>query len=149
MNFVIPAPLKAEHEALHDELRQAIDAGGKVGEAAKAVAQTLHPHFLKEEEYALPPLGMLRALAQSGVSPEMAEVLPLTDKLKNDLPHMLDEHKAVVAALERLANVARAENKPGIAHFTQTLIQHALVEEQVMYPAAIVAGEYVKLKLGK
>lgn len=149
MTLAIPAPLKAEHEALHDELRKAIGAGGKVGEAAKAVAQVLHPHFLKEEEYALPPLGMLQTLARSGATPEMAEVVQLTDKLKNDLPHMLDEHKAIVAALERLARAARAENKPGIAHFTQALIQHAQLEEQVMYPAAIVAGEYVKLKLGK
>jgi len=28
--------------------------GGKVGKAAKAVANVLHPHFEKEEEYALP-----------------------------------------------------------------------------------------------
>jgi hypothetical protein len=44
--------------------------GGKVGEAAKAVANVLHPHFEKEEEYALPPLGLLSCLAREAqISP--------------------------------------------------------------------------------
>jgi hypothetical protein len=34
----------------------------KVGEATKAVTDVLHSHFEKEEEYALPPLGLLSSL---------------------------------------------------------------------------------------
>lgn len=49
MKFSIPQPLKSEHEALHERLRQATEAGGEVGEAAKTVARLMHPHFLKEE----------------------------------------------------------------------------------------------------
>ncbi len=48
MKFSIPQPLKSEHEALHERLRQATEAGGEVGEAAKTVARLMHPHFLKE-----------------------------------------------------------------------------------------------------
>ena len=51
-----PQSLKAEHDELHAQLAQAKDAGGATGEAAAKVAKALHPHFLKEEEYALPPL---------------------------------------------------------------------------------------------
>ena len=58
MKFKIPQPLKAEHEELHVMLKQATLLSGKTGEAAKAVAGLMHPHFVKEEEYALPPLGM-------------------------------------------------------------------------------------------
>jgi hypothetical protein len=49
MDFEIPDPLKAEHEQLYAELIAAIDSGGAVGDAAKAVAELLHPHFVKEE----------------------------------------------------------------------------------------------------
>ena len=52
MIFKTPKSLKTEHEELHAELSRAEKAGGATGEAAKAVAASLHPHFLKEEEYA-------------------------------------------------------------------------------------------------
>jgi hypothetical protein len=59
-----PKSLKAEHQELHAELANATKAGGKTGTAAQNVAKALHPHFLKEEEYALPPLGLLQVLAE-------------------------------------------------------------------------------------
>jgi hypothetical protein len=52
-NFEIPSALKAEHQELHGELVRATKAGGRTGEAAKAVAKLMHPHFVKEEEYCL------------------------------------------------------------------------------------------------
>ena len=63
MKFKIPDPMKEEHDELHNELKKAAMAGGKVGGAAKAVAHALHPHFEREEKFALPPLGLLPALA--------------------------------------------------------------------------------------
>jgi hypothetical protein len=72
----------------------------------------------------------------------------MTDRLKAELPEMLEEHKAVVAALENLKKAAAAENKPEHARFADKLIVHAQTEEEVLYPAAILAGEYLKLKLG-
>jgi hypothetical protein len=53
----------------------------------------MHPHFTKEEEYALPPLGLLSALSKGKIEAGMAEVLKMTDKLEVELPRMLAEHK--------------------------------------------------------
>jgi hypothetical protein len=97
----IPRPLKLEHEELHAELVKATQAGGRVGNAAKAVAKVLHEHFVKEEEFALPPLGLLSALARDQVGEDARTVLSMTDRLKSELPRMLEEHKAVVAHLQR------------------------------------------------
>ena len=149
MDIKIPASLRAEHEELHEELVRLTRAGGKTGEAAEAVARALHPHFHKEEELAMPPLGLLRALADGRVRPEMAKVVALTDKLKKDLPEMLKEHAAIVRTLHALAEAGKAENKPQAQQFAHKLEQHAKSEEDVLYPAAILVGEYVKLKLGK
>jgi hypothetical protein len=149
MEFKTPQSLKTEHEELHGELEKAVMSGGKVGEAAKAVATLMHPHFEKEEEYALPPLGLLPLLAKGEVTSEMGQVLTMTDKLKADLPHMLAEHKGIVAALKKLAQVAKAEKKPEVAAFADKLTAHAQTEEEVSYPTAILIGEYLKLKLNK
>lgn len=147
MTFTIPAPLKLEHEELHADLVKATQAGGRVGDAAKTVAKVLHEHFVKEEEFALPPLGLLSALARDQVDADFKNVLPMTDRLKTELPKMLEEHKAVVAALETLITAAEADNKPVHARFAKKLILHAQTEEEVLYPAAILIGEYVKLRL--
>jgi hypothetical protein len=149
MELNIPQSLRAEHGELHEELARAIKAGGQVGEAAKAVAELLHPHFVKEEEYALPPLGLLSSLTEGGPTVEMRSVLAMTDRLRADLPHMLQEHKTIVAALEKLIVAARQENKPEYALFAEKLIRHARNEEEVLYPAAILVGEYLRVKLGE
>jgi hypothetical protein len=149
MEFTIPETLKREHEELHEELRKATKESGAVGDAAKALAKLMHPHFLKEDTYALPPLGLLPIVAKGTVTPEMAEVLKLTDKLKQDLDEMLTEHKEIVAALETLAAAARRENKPQYVAFAEKLIAHAQTEELVMYPAALLIGAYVREKLAR
>lgn len=145
MSLSIPESLKKEHDELHSELARAIQAGGKVGEAAKVVAELLHPHFLKEEEYALPALGLLRALAEGKRPSEAAPVLALTEKLKAELPEMLQEHRTIVAALGKLIDAAKQENRIEHAHFAEKLMLHAQTEEEVLYPAAVLVGEYLKL----
>ena len=147
MNPRVPPSLKLEHEQLHSELARATKAGGETGEAAKAVAEVLHNHFLKEEEFALPPIGLLSALARGEVDEEMRGVLVMTERLKADLPEMLREHQAVVAALEQLTAAAEKEKLPEHARFAEKLMLHAQTEEEVLYPAAILVGEYLKLKL--
>jgi hypothetical protein len=144
----IPESLKLEHEDLHADLVRATKAGGKTGEAAKAVAKVLHEHFIKEEEFALPPIGLLSALARGEIDPKMRSVLPMTDRLKAELPEMFREHQAVVAALKQLTAAAEEEKLSEHARFAEKLTLHAQTEEEVLYPAAILVGEYVKLKLG-
>lgn len=65
--FAIPQPIAAEHEELYARTEA---AGGAVGEAATAVMEALAPHFQKEEEYALPQLGLLVNKRRTGTPPE-------------------------------------------------------------------------------
>lgn len=143
----VPSSIAAEHRELHEELRTAITSGGRTGDAAKIVEQRLKVHFEKEEEYALPQLGLLVSLAQGRVSPEMKRAIDLSDRLKADMPKMLEEHKGIVEALNALKEAAKTENKTQAISFADHLSAHAQNEEQVMYPAAILVGEYLKLKL--
>lgn len=154
----IPQSLKLEHKELHEQLRGAIDSGDKTGDAAKGVAELLHSHFEKEEEYAMPPLGLLAHLTKQEREAEKVvavndkqqqqqnTILTMTDKLKEDLPNMLDEHKKIVSALDKLIDAAKQENKSEYVHFADKLKLHAQTEEEVLYPAAILVGEYLKLR---
>jgi iron-sulfur cluster repair protein YtfE (RIC family) len=149
MKYQIPQPLRQEHEALHGQLRLAAQAGGEVGERAQALAKLMHPHFVKEDRIALPPLGLLAALARGDIGPEMAGVLELTDQLQAELPAMLAEHRAIVDVLHQLRDAARRAGNAAIAEFAKQLVQHARTEEEVMYPAAVLVGQVVRQRLGQ
>jgi hypothetical protein len=144
--LVIPAALKAEHDELHAHLSAAIGLPGKTGEAAKQVAAALHEHFLREEEFALPPLALLAPIAEGRVTLEMRSVIDLTERLKAEMPRMLSEHKRIVEALDELGRAAQREGRPEVSRFVEALTAHAQTEEQVLYPAAILVGEYLKVK---
>lgn len=149
MKFTIPQTLQREHEALHERLRQATQAGGEVGEAAKRLARLMHPHFVKEDQIALPPLGQLAALARGEWNAGMAEVLELTDQLEVELPQMLAEHQAIVAALNELREAAARTGRSEIVAFAEALVEHARTEEEVMYPAAVLVGQVVRQRLAQ
>ncbi len=146
LEFMIPPSLKSEHEELHAELARATQVKGKIGESAKAIAKVLHPHFVKEEEYAMPPLGILLPLAEGKVTSDMKNVLTMTDRLKSELQEMLNEHKAIIASLNIFIEAAKKEKKMEYVHFANKLISHAKNEEEVLYPASLLVGEYLKLK---
>ncbi|HEX7981625.1 MAG TPA: hemerythrin domain-containing protein [Gemmatimonadaceae bacterium] len=142
----IPESMRVEHAEIHDALVRATKAPGGVGAAARELAAILHPHFVREEEIALPPLGLLAPLARGELTPEMREVLPLTDALRNELPRMLDEHTAIRAATRRLGEVARAEGNDEVVQLAEMLARHAQAEEELFYPAAVLIGDLVRAR---
>lgn len=142
----IPSSIETEHKELHARLANAVRAGGQTGAAAKEVEKLLAPHFGKEEQYAMPPLAFLRDIAAGKLPADKAGVIAMTDRLKQDMPAMLREHKAIAVAVQRLRKAALAERKPEAAQFADALAAHATQEEQILYPSAILVGEYLKLK---
>lgn len=147
MDFTIPHTMEIEHEELQKELRKGTRTGGETGEAAKKLAKILNPHFVKEEDFALPPLGLLPLLSKGRVTPDMKDILLMTDKMKTELNLMLREHKQILRALKKLVAAAKKEKKLEYLRFADRLTLHAQAEEELYYPAAILVGEYVKLKL--
>ena len=143
----IPGSIRAEHLAIHAALEEAMQAPGDVGAAARALAEVLHPHFVREEEIALPPLGLLLPLAAGDLPPGAADILPMTDALRRELPRMLDEHTHIRAAVGRLRDAARRNGATRYEELADELALHARTEEEVLYPAAIVVGDLVRARM--
>lgn len=143
----MPASLRAEHEELRADLRQAMAMEGRIGKAARALASLLDLHFGREDDNVLLALGLLQVVAQGQVAPAMREVIIMTDRLKAELPEMLEEHRQIRDALKMLAQTAIEERRPRVAEFAEKVLQHARLEEEILYPAAILLGEYLKLRL--
>lgn len=144
--MAIPSSIQAEHKELHERLAKAVAAGGRTGAAAKEVERLMASHFLKEEQYAMPQLGLLPDVAAGRLPADATRVVEMGERLKRDMPVMMREHKAIAAALQQMRKAAVDERKPEAAAFADALMAHARQEEQILYPSAILLGEYLKLK---
>lgn len=144
-----PKSLREEHEELRQFVARLSRADSEVGDAARRLLRVLETHFQKEENFAAPPLGLLPRLARGDIGSAMADNLAHTDWMKRNLEVMHAEHQMIAAALEELLKAAGAGASPDLVTFAETLLNHARLEEEVLYPAAIVVGEYLKLRLAE
>jgi iron-sulfur cluster repair protein YtfE (RIC family) len=144
----IPPSVQAEHGAIHAALVEATHAPGRVGTAAKALAAVLHPHFVREEQIALPPLGLLAPLAAGTplAATVVSDTLAMTDALKAELPRMIEEHTQIRAAVDTLRQAARAEQATKYEQLADQLALHAQTEEEVLYPMAVLVGEILRAR---
>ena len=140
-----PTSIATEHRELHGTLENAAQEAGELGAAARKLEAALAPHFRREEEIATPPLSLLPRLAQGDATQDMRSVLAMTDALEQELPQMLREHQAIRAAAGEFKAAAEEANRPEYVRFAENLAAHAREEEEILYPAAIVVGRYVKL----
>jgi len=144
MPLEIPESMKEEHEELHEELKKATEVPGEIGQAARKVAQILHPHFEKENELALPEIGVARELAEGKISPDFTAAKELCNRFSLEYPKMLQEHVDIVKALDELEKAAKTARKRNVVEFARKLKLHAETEEALTYPAALMIGKLLK-----
>ena len=141
----IPTTIREEHEEIRTEMASATKLAGRTGLAARALSALLQPHFVREEQIALPPLSLLGPLSRNE-RVASAWVLPMTDSLRREMPRMLRDHVAIRAAAQRLATAAQSEGQTMVVRFTDRLAVHARTEEELLYPAAMLVGDLIRAR---
>ncbi len=144
MNPQTPKALLDGHKKLFKDIDDIISLGGNIGENAKLLVDIARPHFKKEEEYALPPLGILSALSKGNWELESAAATEMADILEAQLLEMKKDHGVIRKILENLKMQAEKENNQKVIQFVDDLKLHIEVEEQVLYPTTILIGSYLK-----
>ena len=140
-----PLALRLDHKSLREALNRALEDKAGVGDAARAIDALLSSHLKHEEELALRPLGLLRGIARDATSADIGSAIAMTGKIEQDLPQLLDEHRAILESSKRLADVARRERKLQFVDLADRLWLHARIAEEVLYPAAILLGEHLRV----
>jgi hypothetical protein len=62
---------------------------------------------------------------------------------------MLEEHKRIRAATEKLRVAAREAKAPTHERFAERLAAHARTEEEILYPAAVLVGDIIRARTAK
>ena len=148
MPLQVPASLKNAHDALHAGLKHAMREPGHTGEVARKIMQLMDGHMLREEKFALRPLGLLKELGRGETPADLAEAARMVQGLKSEMPQMIDEHRQIAELLRILAREAEAEGKAEYVAFAGEMLVHAHVEEDVLYPAALLVGKYAAFVRG-
>jgi len=139
----VPESLVEEHTELFHELRKLAKKSGEMGKAAKNLLATLEPHFEKEDETAMPLLGVLGPLSR-GRETDSSEVIRLHEEFCSEYPRMLEEHARIKELVAEVKRAASKKGEPGAVSLMDALAHHAAVEDEVLYPAAMLVGLVVK-----
>ena len=145
MPLQVPASLKNSHDALHVGLKRAMREPGPIGDTGRKIMQLMDGHMLREEKFALRPLGLLKELARGETPSDLGEAGTLAHGLKSEMVQMVGEHRQIAELLRQLAAQAEAEGKPDYVQLAEDMIVHAQMEEDVLYPAALLVGRYAAL----
>jgi hypothetical protein len=142
-----PSALHHEFQEIQAGLEGMTQVPGLLGSSTRHLVTMLETHFLRQEALVLPPLGLLAPLSRGAVSREMSAIVPIADRLRSEMPGLLDELMAIARAFDEVATLARLADRPELARITRQIQTYALLREQVIYPAALMAGDAVRCHL--
>lgn len=120
-------------------LRRASELENATGLAVRDLLNILEPHFQKEEKLAMPILGTLSEFASGEHATSLVKVLKAAKEMRSEYGEMLAEHKQLHPYIERAKGAAEREEDHEVAHLMEGLAHHAKMEEEVLYPAALLA----------
>ncbi len=150
MPLSAPPSANKSHEELLQLLLSVQRLPGKTGSLAEVLAKGLQVHMDKEESYALPLLGILKDVLDGKLSRASAQrANKLYVKMREEYPGMLKGHREIVRLLSRLKKIGAQEGHLTAIRFAEALEQHSQEEEEILYPAALLAGRLASGHAGK
>lgn len=144
MKLKTPKSISHSHEYLCSELKSLINNGNRFGEEAKVLSELMVKHFEKEERYALPPLGLLLTLAEGKWQIDEKTIIKMSDELNSKRLELKEEHEQIYNVMQNLVAIAEKEDYRDAKRFIKDLQLHMELEDQVLYPASVLVGNYLK-----
>ncbi|MGH9919870.1 MAG: hemerythrin domain-containing protein, partial [Nitrososphaerales archaeon] len=137
----VPESLKEEHEAFIDGLKSHSTRKDRTGAAVRQLLKLLEPHVEKEDELVLPLLGALGQLAAGEPLEDSSAVTRAYEKYAGQYRRMFTEHSPIRQAIKKARGLAKDEGYGDVVEILDALAHHSKVEEEVLYPAALLAGK--------
>ncbi|HMK46105.1 MAG TPA: hypothetical protein VK436_05720 [Methanocella sp.] len=143
----VPGVLDEEYESLYNDLKNAANTQGYVGDAAKDAFRLLQPHYQKDHEFALPPLKLIATIANENINEQVHYLQTMSGRVKRDLAQLKTEIDGIIKALDHLASVALREDKREHHTLARNMTRFLRNEIEILYPASILIGEIIALRI--
>jgi iron-sulfur cluster repair protein YtfE (RIC family) len=142
MPLAAPPSMEKEHQEIWGLLIGVQHLSGRTGNIAERMAGDLKAHIDKEESLALPLLGILREIVSDRLSANSAKrATSIYIQFQEEYPGMLHGHRELSKILARLKKVGAEEGHLTAVRLAEKLEKHSQEEEEVLYPAALLAGK--------
>jgi hypothetical protein len=146
----LPQSIQAEYNQLIAHLDHAVEQHGNkthLAQAARTARDLIKSHFEKDAQFVFPPLGLLPALAEGRVTPEMEIAVKMGERVRADHDRLFDENVRITSALNDLIAAARDENDQELGAFATHAALRSLHEIEVLQPTTVLISEYIRIKL--
>jgi hypothetical protein len=143
----IPQSIQLEHVDTIASLTELAKRPAPVGPEAQKALEMVQRHHQREEEYILPPLTLLPALAEGKVSPDMRWAIAMADKVKANREEIFIEHTRITDAMNALLAAAEAANDTDATAVAKDMVSGSLGDMEVEEPATVLIGEFLRSKL--
>lgn len=137
-----------EHAEIGEALERLAARSDGVGVAAKALASVLQPHLEKEEELVVPVLEVLGDMALGGGVASAESAAAVSGRLSAEYHELFREHAEILERLEALRREAEGLGAKEALELCDHLKTHIALEEEVLYPAALIASKYAEKMVG-
>jgi iron-sulfur cluster repair protein YtfE (RIC family) len=138
----VPGSLLKQHEYLLLKAKSFLVNNNSI---AKELYEVIEYHFNEEEQYLFPVLGILPELAAGNIPEKTDSIIAYAEKFKTNSAKLLAEHQMITKLIGELRLIS-TQNDTSLINFEKELLEHARVEEEIYFPAAVVIGDYLKLK---
>jgi hemerythrin len=139
-----PKSLDEEHEELMSSIRECSKRKGETGKTVSQLLEVLEPHFEKEQKVVVPLLGSISELVSGEKIANLNEIASAQAPLLKEYEGMFEEHKTVRELISKAEKAARKEGNEDVVELLKGLAHHARIEEEVLYPSALLAGTLAK-----
>lgn len=142
MKIKTPKAITHGHAILCAEFNRIIEDYPNLEKQTHSLNEVMTKHFNKEEKYALPPLGLLLTLSEGNWELSEDIIVEMTHFLNSHIAELKQEHENITKHLLELKTIAEKENYVDLKRFINELEIHMELEDQVLYPTAILIGNY-------
>jgi len=134
--------LTEEHEYLMRSLRS-VRLEGDARKLFEDMMGILEAHFEEEEDTLMPLLAALQQLARGDLPKQTQRLVEAYHRLKEHHEKMLDEHSKI---RKMASTIMGGHGSVGddVATLLESLLHHAAIEEEVLYPSALLAGRVIE-----
>ena len=138
-----PASLLAEHRMLLAWMDSVLPASDS---ACNQLRTLLNHHFAEEEKLVFPLLGALPSVVEGRLPEDASGLAAKAGDLAGQLGHFSAEHQMAGVLLSEIFS-SHAADTVRMGAFREALLRHAHLEDEVLFPAAILAGQQISSQL--
>lgn len=144
-----PRSVQLQHDQIVSRLEGIAKRGGPTGLAAGKAAAFLKAHYAKEEEFVLPPLGLLSTILKNPSPADLDLAVAMAERTRAALNQLHDDHVQITTMMNDLIEAGRREHDENLVLLARRVAAQSLNDIEVAQPATILIGEYIRANLRK